>query len=84
MTVVISDNPKIIKKFIQSNGQVIDGEIYDIPQGDYVASITRADSTPKKARAVAKDKEGEKICLGCSSVAKEGFDYCSSCLPYIK
>ena len=85
MTIIISDNPKVIKKFIKSNGEVKDGTIeenYEAP-GNNVGTTPGANRLSRKIEKNTEATKGKKICLGCSSEAKDGYDYCASCLPHI-
>lgn len=84
MPVVISDNPKVIRKFIKSNGQVEEGTISDHFEGHNVGRTAVPNRVAGTAKEKSVDATPKKICLACSSPAKENSDYCSSCSAMMK
>lgn len=82
--VVMSPNPKIVKKFVYGNGQTFEGGI-DEALGKPVAGLQLAGLGQSKSLRGAEENvhtAPKKICLECSSVAVDGSDYCSFCKQY--
>lgn len=84
MTVIMSPNPKKIKQFI-NNGKVQDGGVEQIlgGAGHNVGGTTSPDRLPEPVKEPTQETP-KKICLGCSSPASEGSDYCYSCGVMVK
>jgi hypothetical protein len=75
--VVMSPNPKVVKKFLHGNGTVTEGTI-----DEALGGVNLGGTRPNKG--VRRDEKElptspKKICLECSDPAVEGKDYCAFC-----
>ena len=70
---------KVIKSFIDANGRQQKGDINNYLTGNNQAGAGYTDSISERTEEIGKTKEIQKICLACSSPAKENLDYCGSC-----
>lgn len=77
--VIMAKNPKKIKQFIQ-DGKVYDGGVEETLNGmvNNVGGAGSTDRVPEAVKEPTKDTP-KKICLGCSTPAIDGSDYCYSC-----
>lgn len=77
MPVVMSPNPKVIKKFLHGNGTITEGTIDEVMGGLNVGGL-RSNQGVRRTEADIPTTP-KKICLECSDPAVEGKDYCTFC-----
>jgi hypothetical protein len=82
--IVMSPNPKVIKKFINGNGTTFDGGVDEALGTVAGLHVSRPGESTSVRGTEEVDSTPKKICLECSSEAKEGSNYCSFCSQFMK